>query len=268
MALFLESVNVEANDSSLEEMLQEGIELSMEYAQLNEAIMIADFTLHERNRNLEESVRVLKEENFVSKAWTTLKVWVKKAWLWIKATAKKYWEVVKSLYNRVKDHVTGDTLVRSKAAIARAEWTIKYSELMAGHIEKLADTDSVEGVQSVVEKAKSTMEAKQKKHEEIKNMTGTTKVSKTYLAKIEENTAAMYKTLEKAGDKITKHMAEMDKKAAAGTSGNLQSSKEIGEAARAIRLATASIKSYSASTLGSLLTALKGLTGGDAADKK
>jgi hypothetical protein len=158
MALFLsESVKVQ-NTQTFQEVLVEGIELTQEYNTINEAILRADFILHNRKETLNESTYALQEANFITKAYDTIKGWAGKAWDWV----KKYWAKIKAkaieIYNRIKERATGQGLELPKSVISKMEIRIKALEVGQSFISKVSKANDPMAVTSAMQSTAKTLQ--------------------------------------------------------------------------------------------------------------
>jgi len=192
MALFLnESAHVRRSTQTLEEILVEGIKLSNAYNSLNEAIYQADFIMDSKRTTLTESAFQNLQEGFVSNVWEKIKEYSTKAWEWI----KKFWNKIKDktveMYNRIKERLSGDGLEIAKSAVKILEIKIKacdYGHSVIGKASKQSDTASANKfMQEVTNKFNSF----EKELEEAKKLTGTQKVSPTYIGKLQSSVAGI-----------------------------------------------------------------------------
>ena len=187
MALFLETTHSSSSNyegENFQEMLFSQMVGMQEEMQLVEAIYQADFIMHEQNKNLSESARVLKEGNFVANVFTKLKEWIIKAWDWIKNFVIKIKDKIVEIFNRIKDHITGNTVTISKAWVAKTEATINRADSAKSFIKKvvkLKDKNSLEALKKTWE---SQAAALQKKIDESTKIKGDTTISVTYFDKI------------------------------------------------------------------------------------
>ena len=197
MALFLEtvhsiSVSTKYNGLSLTECLCEGIQLTQEMMDLQEAVFRADFILHQKNQGLNEGVQTLNEAGFLSSVWEKTKSMLKKVWEWIKATWNKLVAKVTEWANRIGDRLAGNTKEIKKSTIKKAELMESYATKLLGIITKLADTaasakskedieDKAKDLESDVNEVKTEMEEAMT---EANKLEGRQTVSATFAKKV------------------------------------------------------------------------------------
>ena len=201
MALFLESSYSSSNYSgNLTDIAFDGIALMQEEMQLMEAIYKADFIMHEQNKNLSESARVLKEGNFLGNVFAKIIEWVKKAWEWLKNFFTKIKDKIVEIYNRIKDHLTGNTITIGKSELALGELAIEYAKNTISWGQRLMKASSVEAMKSMADSQKKYEDGIKKKAVQLEKIKGTTNISNTYFDKL----AAIPKELEEEADSIVK----------------------------------------------------------------
>jgi hypothetical protein len=212
MALFLsESVKVH-NTQTFQEVLIEGIELTQEYNTINEAILRADFILHNRKETLNESTYALQEANFITKAYDTIKGWAGKAWDWV----KKYWAKIKAkaieIYNRIKERVTGKGLEGiPKSVISKMEIRIKALEVGQSFISKVSKANDPMAVASAMQSTAKTLQGYEEAITNASKETGTMTVSPTYFNKLTSTVEGIEKAIEAAAKEAEGKLAETEK---------------------------------------------------------
>ena len=213
MALFLtESHAKQTNTQTLEEILIEGLQLSYEYNSLNEAIFQADHIIDGKRTNLSESAFQELQEGFVGNVWEKVKDYATKAWEWI----KKFWEKVKNksieIYNRIKERVSGDGLNISKSAIKKLEVKVKacdYGHSAISKATKQSDTASATKYFQGVSAQFNKFEAELK---EADKLTGTQKVSPTFITILQSGVNAISSAIEAAAKEAEGKLNEMESK--------------------------------------------------------
>jgi DNA repair exonuclease SbcCD ATPase subunit len=203
MALFLsESSAFAFSNKTYEEVLIEGIELSQEFGQLNEAILRADFILDQKCKNLNESAALNLQEGFLSNVGSAIKKMGERIIAWIKETAKKVKDKVVEFYNRIKDRVTGNVITPPKSKIANLEATVSFIEANGKLQEQIAKATNAEVVKSLQERATKLKEEFDKKKEANNKLEGNQTVSITYYEKLVK--AAQYN--ETAANSVTSEL--------------------------------------------------------------
>lgn len=213
MALFLnESYAKQKNFQTFEEVLFEGLQLSYEYNSLNEAIFQADHIIDGQRTTLSESAFQNLQEGFVGNVWEKVKGYAVKAWEWI----KKFWEKVKNktieMYNRIKERISGDGLDISKSAIKKLEVKIKacdYGHSVISKATKQSDTASAVKYFQSVNAQFNKFEAELK---DADKLTGTQKVSPTFIAKLQSSVNSISSAIEAAAKEAEGKLSEMESK--------------------------------------------------------
>jgi hypothetical protein len=273
MALFLQeaTTHTEVNNKEIHELFQEGMDLAVEYGEINEAILTADFRLHEINRTLNEATVVLNESNFFSKAWKSIQAWIKKTWNWITTSFARVKAEVVSMYNRIKDRIKGDTVNVSKARLGEAEALIAGTEKLISNLEKLGSKTNKAGVEEVTKTIGEDFKSMESKISAASKEKGDTTVSKTYNQKVVVMMEKAATAAGKASNSVNKAADALDKRvmALAGKgkeSDGLVTLKDMQETAAALRAATAAAQSLSSKVMSSALKAIKsiGKSGGKA----
>ena len=105
MALFLEHTldTVKYDEVSLEEALVGVLETQAEVAELNEAILQADFILHEKTKTLTEAQALQEEESFLTRVVEKVKELIEK----VKTTFSKFFTAVKEATAKFWTKLTG-----------------------------------------------------------------------------------------------------------------------------------------------------------------
>lgn len=238
MALFLnESAHVRRSTQTLEEILVEGIELSNAYNSLNEAIYQADFIMDSKRTTLTESAFQNLQEGFVSNVWEKIKEYSTKAWEWI----KKFWNKIKDktveMYNRIKERLSGDGLEINKSSVKILEIKIKACDYGNSVIGKAAKQSDANSVGKFLQDTTSKFESFKKELEEAKKLTGTQKVSPTYIGKLQSSVAGIGAAIDAAAKEAEaklhategkfKEVAAKSNAVAAGSMDTDQKSHEI-----------------------------------------
>lgn len=211
MAMFLsEGVQQRVAAIPLDEALAGLHESTMDYAMLTEAILKADFIIHERAASLSEAVALQESDNFIVRAYQKIKEWLIKAWNWIKKVAKAIWAKITEWFNRIKDRVTGNTLVVSDASLAASQAALAAMEKLEKTIGKAGGAAAPAALDSL----KVEVEAISKKFEsdlaDATKQTGTTTVSMTYFNKVVGTAKAATAALEKGEAAANKDVAALE----------------------------------------------------------
>jgi hypothetical protein len=134
MALFLnESAQFDEPVLTVEEAHVGLLEAVMHMGSLNEAIMVADFTIHEKNRGLEESVILEAEEGFFKKVANS-----------VIAFLKKVKEKVVGFFRAI-----GEKLKALWAKLTGSDATIKVAKSGPAALEKVVS--AIDSLESAVE---------------------------------------------------------------------------------------------------------------------
>lgn len=213
MALFLnESYAKQKNTQTLEEILIEGLQLSYEYNSLNEAIFQADHIIDGQRTTLSESAFQNLQEGFVGNVWEKVKGYAAKAWEWI----KKFWEKVKNkaieMYNRIKERVSGDGLNINKSAVKKLEIQIKACEFGQSSIGKATKQGSSESAGKFFANVGAQFTKFKEEMKEAEKLTGTQKVSPTYIAKIQTAVNGISSAIESASKEAEGKLKELENK--------------------------------------------------------
>jgi predicted transcriptional regulator len=224
MALFLETVNTATSAKyaglTLNECLCEGIQLTQEMMDLQEAVFRADFILSEKNQDLSESVQALNEAGFLSSVWEKVKNMLKKVWEWIKATWNKLVAKLKEWANRIGDRLSGNTKEIKKSTIKKAELMESTLTSILGKctsaVDKISGNPEIETVSNLKEEINSMMESYNEDVKEAEKLEGRVTVSATFAKKITGTADRLQKditkainSLEKAGKAVDKELTEM-----------------------------------------------------------
>lgn len=188
MALFLETTSYSSSrhQGDLADVAIEGIFLMQEEMQLMEAIYQADFIMHEQNKNLSESTRVLKEGNFLVNVYRKIIEWMKKAWQWVKDFFSKIKDKVVEIYNRIKDHLTDNTASRANSVLEKAKLKMDKAYDFLTFAKRAGKVNSVEEAKKLVEGWKKTVEAYAKKATAAEKIKGSSMVSMTFINKLKD----------------------------------------------------------------------------------
>ena len=222
MALFLEtvqstSVSAKYNGLSLTECLCEGIQLTQEMMDLQEAVFRADFILHQKNQGLSESVQALNEAGFLSSVWEKTKNIVKKIWGWIVATWDKLVAKVTEWANRIGDRLAGKTKEVKKSTIKKADlmesFASKVIDTLVGAADKVSASKDNETISDLKEKIATEKTDFDEAMKEADKLEGRVTVSATFAKKVADVSKRISasakkgtKTLEKLLSTITKEM--------------------------------------------------------------
>jgi hypothetical protein len=166
MALFLQESHTPAPKADTTFGLMNALcEFHVEQSNMTEAMLRADFVIHEQTRVLREAAdeagAKAKEDGLATKAWGMVKSGLKKAkeliiriYNWIKAKLAAFWEKVKTAYKGAK------TFVISKAKLAKAHALLLLAKARRKLAEVLlAGAGKVDVAQAEVDKAKAAVEA-------------------------------------------------------------------------------------------------------------
>ena len=272
MALFLETTSYSSSNykGSLETIAIDGIALIHEEMQLMEAIYQADFIMHEQNKNLSESARVLKEGNFLVNVYRKVIEWVKKAWEWIKNFFSKIKDKVVEIYNRIKDHMTGNTKSMANKIIKRSELMIdgaKYILSWTKKVAKMRTVKEIEEAQKVLEKFHRDLAKKLTDADKLK---GSSTVSMTYADKLKSTADDLDKEGNELAKEITEKLNELEKELEKGVSDGDQGSSnedkdkattENKELLAALRKATSVLTGELSKYSGALLATISAVMG-------
>ena len=216
MALFLEtvhsiSVSTKYNGLSLTECLCEGIQLTQEMMDLQEAVFRADFILHQKNEGLSESVQALNEAGFLSSVWEKTKAMVKRVWEWIKATWNKLVAKVTEWANRIGDRLAGKTKEIKKSTIKKAElmetYATKVIDLLTSSADKVSNASDNDVIQDVKEKIKEEAATYSEDVKEAEKLEGRVTVSATFAKKV----ADVSKRINTAANKAISTLGKLEK---------------------------------------------------------
>ena len=211
MALFLESSYSSSNYSgNLTDIAFDGIALMQEEMQLMEAIYKADFIMHEQNKNLSESARVLKEGNFLGNVFAKIIEWVKKAWEWLKNFFTKIKDKIVEIYNRIKDHLTGNTTTIDKAWVAKAEATINRADVARVFIKKVIKTRDKASLDSLKKSWEAQIKALNKKIDDASKIKGVTTISNTYFDKLIDLQSDIVKDINEAYSEVMNDIKDLE----------------------------------------------------------
>ena len=211
MALFLESSYSSSNYSgNFQDLLFTEINSMQEEMQLMEAIYKADFIMHEQNKNLSESARVLKEGNFLINVFNKLKEWVKKAWDWLKNFVIKIKDKIVEIYNRIKDHLTGNTTTIDKAWVAKAEATINRADVAHVFIKKVIKTRDKASLDSLKKSWEAQIKALNKKIDDASKIKGVTTISNTYFDKLIDLQSDIVKDINEAYSEVMSDIKDLE----------------------------------------------------------
>ena len=220
MALFLESgistqSSTKYNGLSLTECLCEGINLTQEMMELQEAVFKADFILHSRNQGLSESVQALNEAGFLSSVWEKTKSMLKRVWDWIKATWNKLTAKVTEWANRIGDLLAGKTKEVKKSVIKTADlietFGMKVIDKILSTASKVSANPDVTVTDDLVDEI-STLDADLKEAlTEAGKLEGREKVSATFAKKIDGVAKRIGLAATKAVSSLVKLEASIDK---------------------------------------------------------
>jgi predicted house-cleaning noncanonical NTP pyrophosphatase (MazG superfamily) len=214
MALFLETVqstSTKYTGLSLTECLCEGIQLTQEMMDLQEAVFRADFILHQKNQGLSESVQVLNEAGFLSSVWEKTKSIVKRVWEWIKATWNKLVAKVTEWANRIGDRLAGKTKEVKKSTIKKAElmetYATKVIDLLTSSADKVSNASDNDVIQDVKEKIKEEATTYSEDVKEAEKLEGRVTVSATFAKKV----ADVSKRINTAANKAISTLGKLEK---------------------------------------------------------
>jgi hypothetical protein len=174
MALFLnESVQFDEPVLTVEEAQCGLLEAVTHMGSLNEAIMVADFTIHEKNRGLAESVILEAEEGFFKKVANSVIAFLKKVKEKVVAFFRAIGEKLKALWAKL----TGsDATIRvAKSGPAQLEKVVSALEALEKAVESDGKSDAYK---KAVEKADS---AYQKAVESASKISNGEKSSKSFV---------------------------------------------------------------------------------------
>ena len=241
MALFLETTSYSSSNykGSLETIAIDGIALIHEEMQLMEAIYQADFIMHEQNKNLSESARVLKEGNFLVNVYRKVIEWVKKAWEWIKNFFSKIKDKVVEIYNRIKDHMTGNTKSMANKALKKAELIVDKAKDLIRFIKNASKIGTLDEAKKLSKNWETYVKEYDRKVTAADKLKGSSNVSMTWADKLKELPGELGK---EAADLVQEILAdltdaekELDKDVKkAGTSGSLSDDDNKHNAAEAL----------------------------------
>lgn len=219
MALFLqESIKATpvAKTQSLQDCLFEMNDIAISGGLLTEALIKADFVIHESSKTLEESAVVLKEAEFIKKAYAKVKEWAVKAWEAIKRFAASVKAKAMEYYNRIKDRVKGDTVIVNAAAVKQ----VQIGEELVASFAKL--------VQQTADGKENVADAYQKKFADAAKTEGKgMTVSITFFEKIQQVAASLEKQVETAAAEIQKQIDAAEKEVEAAQKDEKASKERI-----------------------------------------
>jgi hypothetical protein len=220
MALFLETVQTSTTSAkyasmSLNECLCEGIQLTQEMMNLQEAVFRADFILSEKNQGLSESVQALNEAGFLSSVWEKTKSMLKKVWDWIKATWNKLVAKIKEWANRIGDRLSGNTKEIKKSTIKKAELmestlTSILSKCISA-VDKITGNPDNDTLSNLKDEINSMMESYNEDVKEADKLEGRVTVSATFAKKITGTADRLQKDITKAITSLEKTRSNIDK---------------------------------------------------------
>jgi ElaB/YqjD/DUF883 family membrane-anchored ribosome-binding protein len=169
MALFLqEAQQVEAPVVSLHEAMEALLDFSTAQSAMNEALLRADFIIHEQTRVLreagDEEAAAGKEKGFMGKALDLLKKLIEKAksmittvYNYIKNKVQQFWAWLKKTYAGAKEFVISKyNLASAKARQAMAEARLRVGLKLVGGDGVAAEVESaLKGAQAAMKEAES-----------------------------------------------------------------------------------------------------------------
>ena len=212
MALFLETTHSSlVYQGNLTDVAFDGIALMQEEMQLVEAIYQADFIMHEQNKNLSESARVLKEGNFVANVFNKVIEWAKKVYEWLKNFFIKIKDKIVEIYNRIKDHITGNTVTISKEWVAKTEATIDYLKEVLSWAKSSNKAKTADALKAAAEKLKNIEKTAKTKIQASAKIKGDTTISVTYFDKISGAAKDLEKDIVEAADDILNDLVDQQK---------------------------------------------------------
>jgi hypothetical protein len=166
MALFLQESHTPAAKADTTFGLMTALcEFHQEQGNMTEAMLRADFVIHEQTRVLREAAdeagAKAKEDGLATKAWGMVKSGLQKAkelivriYNWIKAKLAAFWDKVKSAYGSAKTFVISKAkLAKAKALLLLAKARRKLAEVLVSGAMK------VDVAQADVDKAQAAVEA-------------------------------------------------------------------------------------------------------------
>ena len=220
MALFLETVQTSTTSAkyasmSLNECLCEGIQLTQEMMDLQEAVFRADFILSEKNQGLSESVQALNEAGFLSSVWEKTKSMLKKVWEWIKGTWNKLVAKIKEWANRIGDRLSGNTKEIKKSTIKKAELMESTLTSILGKcisaVDKITGNPDNDTLSNLKDEINSMMESYNEDVKEADKLEGRVTVSATFAKKITGTADRLQKDITKAITSLEKTQSNIDK---------------------------------------------------------
>jgi hypothetical protein len=195
--------------------LCEGIQLTQEMMNLQEAVFRADFILSEKNQGLSESVQALNEAGFLSSVWEKTKSMLKKVWDWIKATWNKLVAKIKEWANRIGDRLSGNTKEIKKSTIKKAELmestlTSILSKCISA-VDKITGNPDNDTLSNLKDEINSMMESYNEDVKEADKLEGRVTVSATFAKKITGTADRLQKDITKAITSLEKTRSNIDK---------------------------------------------------------
>ena len=164
MALFLNESVAVGTQVTLMEAMTSLLESQQEIGNFTEAMLRADFVIHEQKRNLSEAEAEGKEKGFLAKVWEAIVALAKKVWAalvsvynWIKNAAQKMWAYIREKFAGAKTFVIAKAKwLKAKACEvyqkAKAAVRAKIAALIGGTVDNSEIQDKVRGYQQEMSK--------------------------------------------------------------------------------------------------------------------